>query len=195
MSEHPRVTARKEGKEIAANPRVGMPAAILLDEFGAMVADGIGRGVGVFHVGSSLEGRRDYHDVDVRLMLTDEEYEEMGLGDPDHPHSNFRWRALVLAFSALGRQMTGLPIDFQIQQMTKANNESVGHPRSALGTHTWIARMGLREKREKPDSVQPERACVGVADCDHIVACEEAGRCVNDPRSPESESLRGETKE
>jgi hypothetical protein len=36
-----------------------------------------------------------------------------------------------LAWSMLGRQMTGLPIDFQIQQQTLANDEFDG-PRSAL---------------------------------------------------------------
>jgi hypothetical protein len=40
--------------------------------------------------------------------------------------------AVNMAFSALGKEMTGLPIDFQLDQMTRANTEHDG-PRSALG--------------------------------------------------------------
>jgi len=39
---------------------------------------------------------------------------------------------LCLAFSALGKQMTGLPIDFQIQPTTWANEKFKGSRRSAL---------------------------------------------------------------
>lgn len=116
---------------------IGMPAALLLNEFGEIVSAAF-NGEIPYHVGSSLsdglEGaRRDWRDVDVRLILSDEEYEAQGFGHPDHTHSNAKWRALVLAFSALGKQMTGLPIDFQIQQQTQANAKYPG-PRSALFT-------------------------------------------------------------
>ena len=45
----------------------------------------------------------------------------MGFGDPERTHNNAKWVAFTLAFSALGKQMTGLPIDFQIQQTSHAN--------------------------------------------------------------------------
>lgn len=108
---------------------VGMPAALLLHEFGSQVWYAFG--APPYHVGSSLQGKH-WRDVDVRLILPDDEYEALGLGQPNMPYRNGKWVALCLAFSALGKQMTGLPIDFQIQQQTRANEEYTG-PRSTLG--------------------------------------------------------------
>lgn len=64
----------------------------------------------------------------------DDEYARLELGDPSHQIGG-KWVSLCMAYAALGRQMTGLPIDFQIQQMTRANRlyPSRGHPRFALG--------------------------------------------------------------
>jgi hypothetical protein len=64
-------------------------------------------------------------------MLPDDEYERMGLGDPKYQHHNKRWVSLVLAWSCFGKALTGLPIDFQIQQQAHAN-EVYDNPRSAL---------------------------------------------------------------
>ena len=108
---------------------VGMPAALLLDEFGHQVWSAFGHLP--YLVGSALEGK-EWRDVDVRLILPDEEYERIGLGDPEHSHHNEKWVSLVLAYSALGKAMTGLPIDFQIQQQTDANDH-YDKSRSALG--------------------------------------------------------------
>lgn len=75
-------------------------------------------------VGSVLE-RVDYHDVDVRLMLPDKTFERM--------FSNRWW--LLKANAAISEQLeraTGLPIDFQFQDTTKANEEFRGY-RHALG--------------------------------------------------------------
>lgn len=109
-----------------------MPASLLLEAFGQVVNDAFGSSFGVYHVGSSLKGKV-WRDVDVRLILDDAEYEAMGFGDPAHPHQNLKWCSLVLAYSALGKQMTGLPIDFQIQQQTTANKQFPSAGRSALG--------------------------------------------------------------
>lgn len=106
-----------------------MPAALKLNEFGSQVWAAFG--TNPYLVGSALESK-GWRDVDVRVILDDEEYEKMGLGDPIDTHRNGKWVALVLAFSELGKQMTGLPIDFQIQQQTYANKAFSGH-RSALG--------------------------------------------------------------
>lgn len=111
-------------------PRVGMPAALWLDEFGSQVWSAFG--APPYLVGSALRGERDYHDVDVRLILSDEDYAAQGYGKPDECHQNGKWVATCLAFSLLGQHMTGLPIDFQIQQQTDANAKHDG-PRSALG--------------------------------------------------------------
>lgn len=110
---------------------VGFPHTLLLHEFGSQVWFAFGDLP--YHVGSSLLQKTGWRDVDVRLILSDEEYKAMGLGDPANPHYNGKWVALCLAFSALGKQMTGLPIDFQIQQQTKANEDFKSQMRSALG--------------------------------------------------------------
>lgn len=115
---------------IIDGPGVGMPAALKLDEFASHVWAAFGDCP--YLVGSALINKRGWRDVDVRVLLPDEEYEAMRLGKPEQEHNNDKWIALVLAFSALGREMTGLPIDFQIQQRTYANTRHPG-PRSALG--------------------------------------------------------------
>jgi hypothetical protein len=119
---------------------VGMPATLLLDEFGYLVWSAFGDYP--YHVGSSVF-RKQWRDVDVRLILEDEAYAGMELGDPKYPHQNKKWVALTLAFSALGKAMTGLPIDFQIQQQSDANatySQKDGCVRSALGCITHIRR-------------------------------------------------------
>ena len=102
---------------------IGMPAMLHLEDFGDIIFAAYGEWP--YHVGSSLMGTT-WRDVDVRLILDDEKYASMGFGKPGEEHENARWVAHVKAFSLLGRQMTGLPIDFQIQQQTYAN-EHFGH--------------------------------------------------------------------
>lgn len=110
--------------------RVGMPASLWLHEFGSQIYAAFGDFP--FLVGSALQGEREPRDVDVRLILADDDYEAWGFGDPARAQRNGKWVSLVLAYSALGRHMTGLPIDFQIQQRSHANAKENG-PRSALG--------------------------------------------------------------
>lgn len=117
---------------------VGMPAELLLQEFGSQVWHAFGEPP--YHVGSSLTNKQ-WRDVDVRLILDDDTYVAM-FGDPRTAHTNGKWVALCLAFSALGRQMTGLPIDFQIQQQSQANEQYKGE-RSGLGI------VALRFRRDE----------------------------------------------
>lgn len=108
---------------------VGMPEELKLHEFGSKVWSAFGEAP--YHVGSSLSLRR-WRDVDVRLILSDEKWARYGFGNPDSVFYNERWVAFCLAFSALGKEITGLPIDFQIQQESDANRKYPGN-RSALG--------------------------------------------------------------
>lgn len=87
------------------------------------------RGHCSYHVGSSLL-RPDWRDVDVRHIAPDDEYATVSaLIDVDR---------LNLVVSLWGRHVTGLPIDWQMQQRTAANDEFGGHRRNALG----ISRRG-----------------------------------------------------
>lgn len=110
---------------------VGMPAHLWLQEFGSFVWAAFGSPP--YHVGSSLVNKDGWRDVDVRMMLTREEWDAWGFGDPKRPHDSEKWQAVCLAFSALGKQMTGLPIDFQVQEVETANEENPKAARSALG--------------------------------------------------------------
>lgn len=113
---------------------VGMPAQIWLDQFGSVVWDTFGETP--YLVGSALEKKDGWRDVDVRVMLGDYEWAMWRLGDKTGKtpfYRNPRWVGLTLAFSQLGRHMTGLPIDFQLQPVEYANREFAGRPRSALG--------------------------------------------------------------
>lgn len=116
---------------------VGMPASIHLEHFGELVRDAFGETP--FLVGSALTKKTGWRDVDVRLILDDGEFERQ-VGEFTRPMLlNARWAALCLAFSTLGREMTGLPIDFQIQQQSHANETEKG-PRSAIGIVLALSR-------------------------------------------------------
>lgn len=105
-----------------------MPAGIWLNKFGVIVADYFGHIP--YHVGSSLH-TKDWRDVDVRLILPDEEFAER-FGKVQNCEVNPKLAAITLAFAALGKAMTGLPIDFQIQPQSHANSAYGGQTRSAL---------------------------------------------------------------
>lgn len=108
---------------------VGAPACHYLDLFGQVVEAAFG--CLPYQTGSSLMGK-EWRDVDVRLILDDDEFEAM-FGQVTGPFSgNQKWCALNMAFSALGERMTGLPIDFQIQPRTWANEKFAGQSRGAL---------------------------------------------------------------
>lgn len=91
----------------------------------------------LYLVGSSTT-RPDYRDVDVRCILPDEEFDALFPGvDLKHSQIDARRLAMNQAFSAYLTQQSRLPIDFQFQRMTEANEE-FPRPRSALGLCTWL---------------------------------------------------------
>lgn len=104
-----------------------MPAGIWLVKFGVIVRDYFGHVP--YHVGSSLTSKQ-WRDVDVRLMLPDDEFTER-FGRVQSSEVNPKLAAVTLAFAALGKAMTGLPVDFQIQPLTWANEHYSG-PRNPL---------------------------------------------------------------
>jgi len=106
----------------------GMPAGIWLQKFGTIIEDYFG--YVPYHVGSSLV-TKDWRDVDVRLILPDEEYAAQFGSIHASAIGDRKLAAITLAFASLGTAMTGLPIDFQIQPQSWAN-EHYPHSRSAL---------------------------------------------------------------
>lgn len=114
--------------EVGRANYVGMPHMPKLHRFGEVVYDAFGSHC--YLVGSAIT-RRDWRDVDVRLILTDDEF-DVEFGEQTDWRRNRKLAAVNMAWSALGEQMTGLPVDFQIDQRTEANAEHDGQ-RHALG--------------------------------------------------------------
>lgn len=86
-------------------------------------------GFGTYLVGSVMH-RRDYHDVDLRCILEDGEYDKMF--GTDEKAAEKRLHFLNAAVSEWLAARTGLPIDFQFQRQTEANAKFPG-PRSFMG--------------------------------------------------------------
>ena len=106
-----------------------------LHRFGAYVIDVFPDALGVYQVGSSLQ-RADYRDVDVRAIFRDEDFERLFGPLTDPRYQNARWNAHCIAWTHFGQSITGLLIDFQIDQMTWANELYPGAgKRNALGRH------------------------------------------------------------
>lgn len=76
-------------------------------------------------VGSVLTSK-DYRDVDVRVMLDADEWIALFPNLDDCNIRDARWSGICTAFSLWGQKVTGLPIDFQLQPMDKANEQHPG---------------------------------------------------------------------
>lgn len=113
---------------------VGAPAATLLDIFGRMIFDVFGEYP--YQVGSSNQTTQ-WRDVDVRVMLDDEVYNAQ-YGDPNSTIPNRKRLLTELAFSLLGQKITGLPIDFQIQQHSHANEHYKGRRNCLIGWGDFV---------------------------------------------------------
>lgn len=93
-----------------------------------LVTEGMGKHA--YLVGSATE-RADFRDVDVRLILEDEEFDRR-FGSGDGADEAF-WGLFCLAVSSYLSTVSGLPVDFQVQRMTEAN-QKFAKPRNPIGT-------------------------------------------------------------
>lgn len=125
----------------------------------ALKLTGVEGCVGVFLVGS-VSQRRDWRDVDVRMMLTDDAFTKL------FPQADLNtsasggaadalWSALCVSVSAYLSQQSGLPVDFQIQPMTPTNEKHKGLTRNALGGALYYPggdwkMADVRDEREQP---------------------------------------------
>ncbi len=98
--------------------------------------DLIARAYGMpYLVGSAgIGGHKGWHDVDVRLILSDEEFDALC-------STVARWELLSIAIGDYLRRRTRLPIDFQIQRQTEANAKH-SKPRNPLGGGRVLAGLG-----------------------------------------------------
>jgi hypothetical protein len=99
------------------------------------IADALGDvAYGPYLVGSSTESS-DYRDVDVRLIMKDEHFDAI-FGDRTRFWSLFCW-----SISEWLTKATDLPIDFQVQRMTEANEKFPG-TRNPMGVPRHFAGGG-----------------------------------------------------
>ena len=70
--------------------------------------------------------RPDFRDVDIRTILADDHYDEL------FKDREFFWSIVCLGISSYLSDVSGLPVDYQIQRMTEAN-EKHDKPRCAMG--------------------------------------------------------------
>ncbi len=113
---------------------VGFPASIkLYSIFGKLLADAF-EVTCAYHVGSSLFNKT-WRDVDVVVLLEDDDFERLF---KEKIPEGAKWESYCIAFSSLGREVTGLPIDFKVQPVKWANEkfphdkEHPNNPRSAM---------------------------------------------------------------
>lgn len=100
---------------------------LLLDQFGQLVYAAWGA-VG-YRVGSSTRAGESWRDIDIRVMLDKPDWERRfqrpddtgDLVEHETRHRHPGWMAEMLAWAVLGERITGLPIDFQVEQAGWAN--------------------------------------------------------------------------
>ena len=110
---------------------IGAPACFALDMCCRQIREAFNVHYGVYQVGSSLE-RQDWRDVDVRFVMEDTEFDKLFPSAGAHWEQDARWLLLTVSISKWLSDQTGLPVDFQFQPQTHANERHKG-PRSALG--------------------------------------------------------------
>ena len=127
--------------EVKTGPRkkvcyIGAPACFALEQALKHVHDAFDEdgNFGIYIVGSCLE-RADWRDVDVRMILSDHAFEQLfprAFSTNATWEFDPRWTLMTIAISKWLSAETGLPIDFQIQPQTFANERHKG-PRHAAG--------------------------------------------------------------
>jgi hypothetical protein len=117
---------------------VGAPAIFTLEQECRLLTEAFG-GFGCYLVGSALE-RPDWRDVDVRFIMEDAEFAILFPDAGQYWEQDARWLIINTAIAERLSRITGLPIDFQIQPQTQANERHKG------GRHC----LGMKIGKEKP---------------------------------------------
>ena len=115
---------------------LGAPEAFHLNNLCTMLNEAFG--YNNFLVGSSII-KRDYRDVDIRCIMDDDQFDLL-FPDSKNSHNcswvhDARWSLICASISEWLSKRSGLPVDFQIQRRTDANEQYPGpqHPRNAMG--------------------------------------------------------------
>jgi hypothetical protein len=94
-------------------------------------------------VGTAIE-YRNWRDIDVRAVLPDEQYQRLFLGIGTAARVHPLWSLLCSSTSLWLAQATGLPVDFQVQTESRADERYAGRPRIALGVFPRAAVSDVR---------------------------------------------------
>lgn len=84
---------------------------------------GSGTAGSTYLVGTAQTGTK-YRDVDVRTILHDDEFDR--LFNADDCNGEALWSLLCVAIGRMLAEQTGLPIDYQIQRQSEANEKYQG---------------------------------------------------------------------
>lgn len=122
------VAAATEKREKATY--VGAPACFALEQAAKQICEAFNVSA-CYVVGSAME-REDWRDVDVRLIMADGDFAKEFPDADKHWEHDARWLLFVVSISAWLSKITGLPIDFQIQPQSHANERHSGS-RNAIG--------------------------------------------------------------
>lgn len=97
----------------------------------------------LYLVGSALK-KRDFRDVDLRLILPDAQFDALFPGMTGGWWLDARWSLMCSSISLWLTRRSALPIDFQIQRQSDANRDEPDGQRSAIGI--------FLEPKAKPNS-------------------------------------------
>ena len=112
----------------------GMPGTIYLDLFGHWLREAWPEATAV-HVGSSAVSKQ-WRDVDIRLIMPDEQFNDLFPGYNGHHQNDTKWALLSAAIAELGRKLTGFPVDFQFQRRSDASHRYGRKFREPLDLYT-----------------------------------------------------------
>ena len=145
---------------------VGFPASIkLYTVFGSFLSAAFDVTC-AYHVGSSLM-KKGWRDVDVVVLLEDDDFEkQFGSRTPE----GAKWEAFCAAFSALGHDLTGLPIDFKVQPREWANEKfphDKEHPDENLRSAMLGAISLVRTVTAGKETAEPFRDGWELWRCEH----------------------------
>lgn len=108
----------------------------------------------VYLVGSVQERKASVRsDVDIRLILPDKKYDRLTKRQPDGFAT-----LLDFALGAYLRELTGQPIDFQVQRQSEANERHTGKQRNPLGGRRLTDWLGDARPEPSTDAVRGDEA-------------------------------------
>jgi len=123
---------------------VGAPAIFALTRECQHINDAFGD-FGCYLVGSAID-HADWRDVDIRFIMNDAAFAKLFPDAGQHWEFDPRWLLLTVSISEHLSKQTGLPVDFQIQPQTHANERHLG-ARHAIGLRITDCRTRPREEQ------------------------------------------------